>query len=155
MLKVTTIRYFTLLSFAALLAGVAFSPADASPIQLFSSPRSSKLLRGYTRGTVGLHNIVGERDQRRNRCMGYGSASPDHQLDLRRGLTDVSLQVRSKFKDSTLVLKGPGNALFCADDSSLGKDAGMKLNKLPPGLYDVWVGAFDAGDNFAYTLSIR
>ena len=130
--------------------------ANIKTVQISSGPQQQRLLRGYTRGTVGLHNIVGERDRNRNRCMGYGSTSPDFQLELKQGASNqVDLQVRSKSKDTTLVVRGPGNAVFCADDSNLGKDAGMKLNNLQPGLYQVWVGAFDAGDNFPYTLTIR
>jgi hypothetical protein len=155
MLKFTIFRRMSLWSLAAILAGTTSISVNANPIQISQGPQQSKLLRGFTRGTVGLHNIVGNRDQNQNRCMGYGSASPDHQLELKSGITQISFQVRTQRQDSTLVIKGPGNAVFCADDSSFGKDAGIKLNNLPPGQYEVWVGSFDAGKTFPYTLSIQ
>lgn len=151
-------RLNKLLGFTALLVGLSWTTAStASQIVRLSGDSSPqvKVLRGYLRGTVGLHNIVGNRDQRRQRCMGYGSASPDHQIEITQNLSRISLQVRSRARDTTLVIRGPKNSIFCADDSQLGKDAGMTLSNLQPGLYQVWVGAFDSGDKFPYTLSIR
>ena len=155
MLTLSTIRKITLFSLVSCFIGTFRIPVQANPIPISAGSPNAKILRGYTRGTVGLHNIVGERDQRRNRCMGYGSASPDHQIQLQPGRAQISFQVQSKRRDTTLVVKGPGSSIFCADDSPLGKDAGLKLNNLPPGRYEIWVGAFDAGENFAYTLSIQ
>lgn len=147
----------SLIGLVALMASLFPTAEVASQtIRLSAQPSNQpKVVRGYVRGTVGLHNIVGERDRQQQRCMGYGSASPDHQLDLTQGLTTVSLQVRSRAKDTTLVIRGPNDAVYCADDSALGKDAGMTLQNLPPGLYQVWVGSFDMGGKFSYTLSIQ
>ena len=130
--------------------------ANTQTVQLSKQTLNQpKRFRGYIRGTVGLHNIVGERDQLRRRCMGYGSASPDYQLEVTEGMPSLALQVRSRAKDTTLVIKGPNNRILCADDSALGKDAGMTLQNLEPGLYQVWVGAFEIGDRFSYTLSLQ
>ena len=147
-----------LVGFSALFVCLFSLSVDAVVPTIRLSPKPSsqpKVVRGFLRGTVGLHNIVGEKDQRKKRCMGYGSATPDHQLSVTNRRSKLSLQVRSRAKDTTLFVRGPNNSIFCADDSALGKDAGLILSNLKPGLYEVWVGAFDNGDRFSYTLSIR
>ncbi|MEM9137474.1 MAG: hypothetical protein AAGB01_09020, partial [Cyanobacteria bacterium P01_F01_bin.42] len=75
--------YRQALGFTALATCLIATTASANQIVSLPVTQSSQpqVLRGYLRGTVELHNIVGDRDQRRERCMGYGSASPDHQFE--------------------------------------------------------------------------
>ena len=130
--------------------------ANRKSILIAARPvRKPLVVRGFIRGTVELHNLVGDRDKANRRCMGYGGAAPDHVLDISKGVSQLSLQVRSSAKDTTLVIKGPNQSLFCADDSKFGKDAGINLTNLTPGRYQVWVGSFDARKNFSYQLSLR
>lgn len=112
-------------------------------------------VNGYVRGAIALHQAVGARDVRSNLCLGYGSPSPDHLLVLKRDFSRLKLQVKSQKQDTTLLIKGPGKELYCLDDSDQGKDAGWIANHLKAGTYQVWVGSFEKGQQFRYTLTAQ
>lgn len=116
---------------------------------------ASKVLRGFAHGSVSLHKLVGDRDSRSKRCMGYGSLTPDHVLSLSQNFKSLKLQVKSNNRDTTLIIKGPNQKIYCADDSSLGKDAGITLHNLKSGDYSVWVGTFEPKQKFPYSLSLE
>lgn len=88
-----------------------------------------------------------------NMCLGYGSTSPDHMLILKKSVTQLKLQVNSN-RDTTLLIKGPGNRLYCLDDSAKGKDAGWVADQLPAGKYAIWVGSFERGQQFRYSVTV-
>jgi len=113
---------------------------------------SSQTVKGYAKGAIALHRIVGERDTQQNMCLGYGSPNPDHMLVLKKNVNKLKLQVNSQ-QDTTLLVKGPGNRLYCVDDSAQGKDAGWIADQLPAGKYAVWVGSFERGQQFRYTVT--
>ncbi len=131
-------------------------PSQSAPIQLgLANAPSPKVVRGFTRGSVALFKTVGDRDANNRRCMGYGSLQPDHVVEVKDNLKQLSLQVGTSGLDTTLLVKGPGDRLLCADDAlNGGKDAGLKLENVKPGTYQVWVGAFEPGDKFKYTLTL-
>ena len=113
-------------------------------------------IRGYAKGTVALFQSVGDRDSANRRCMGYGSLAPDHMIELGKGTSQITLQLKSQNQDTTLVVVGPDNRLYCADDSpNGGRDAGLVLSGLKPGSYKIWVGTLDAGLNVRYQLSLQ
>ena len=114
---------------------------------------AAKNMTGYAKGVVALHKVVGDRDTNNNRCLGYGSPEPDHILVLNGNFNQLKLQVKSG-KDTTLLVKGPGKQLFCADDTSQGADAGFVAQKLKAGRYSVWVGTSEPGQKYRYTLSV-
>ena len=116
---------------------------------------SPQTVKGYAKGAIALHRIVGERDMQKNMCLGYGSSSPDHMLVLKRKFTKLKLQVNSQNRDTTLLIKGPRNRLYCLDDSAQGKDAGWIADKLPAGHYSIWVGSFERGQQFRYTVTVE
>ncbi len=128
------------------------NPANFASLSL-SPGFSSKTVKGYAKGAIALHRVVGERDMQRNMCLGYGSPSPDHVLVLKKKVNKLRLQVNSR-RDTTLLIKGPNNRLYCLDDSSKGKDAGWIANQLPAGKYSIWVGAFERGQQFRYTVTV-
>ena len=72
---------------------------------------------------------------------------------LNGNFNQLKLQVKSG-KDTTLLVKGPGKQLFCADDTSQGADAGFVAQKLKAGRYSVWVGTSEPGQKYRYTLSV-
>jgi hypothetical protein len=113
------------------------------------------ILKGYTRGTIDLHDVVGSRDINNNRCFGYGSIDPDHVITLKQRLPKLTLQVKSKYPDTTLIVKGPGQALYCADDSPSGPAAQLELTHPKSGTYKVWVGSFDQGARVRYNLEVN
>ncbi|UJB68425.1 hypothetical protein HRE53_18015 [Acaryochloris sp. 'Moss Beach'] len=128
------------------------NPANFASLSL-SPGFSSKTVKGYAKGAIALHRVVGERDMQRNMCLGYGSPSPDHVLVLTKKVNKLRLQVNSR-RDTTLLIKGPKNRLYCLDDSAQGKDAGWIADQLPAGKYSIWVGAFERGQQFRYTVTV-
>lgn len=127
---------------------------QAISLSLNSGQRTAGL-RGSARGMTGLHNIVGDRDSRQNRCLGFGALTPDHVLNLTTNIDQLTFQVETANQDTTLVIQGPNRQVYCGDDSSRGKDAGLSLQNLKSGEYKVWVGTFDQGQRFPYRLTIR
>jgi hypothetical protein len=66
------------------------------------------------------------------------------------------LQLKTRSQDTTLIVEGPNQQLYCADDSPTGhKDAGLVLTNVKAGHYKVWVGTFKPGAGFRYTLSLE
>jgi len=131
---------------------VKANPANFASLSLSPGFRS-QTVKGYAKGTTALHRIVGERDSQKNMCLGYGSTNPDHMLVLKRSITQLRLQVNSN-RDTTLLIKGPGNHLYCLDDSDKGKDAGWVADQLPAGKYAIWVGSFERGQQFRYSVTV-
>lgn len=137
-----------------LLSGPAIgNPANFASLKLVPGSRS-QTVKGYAKGAMALHRIVGERDRQNNLCLGYGSPSPDHMLVLKQSVNKLKLQVNSQ-RDTTLLIKGPGNRLYCVDDSAQGKDAGWIADQLPAGKYAIWVGSFERGQQFRYTVTME
>ena len=123
---------------------------------VLAAPAQTVDVRGYVKGTVALFKTVGDRDSSQKRCMGYGSLTPDHTLQVQQGASRVALQVRTKQQDTTLVVEGPDNRIYCSDDSPQGgKDAGLVLTNVKAGDYKVWVGAFEPGAAFRYSLNVQ
>jgi hypothetical protein len=139
----------------------AAAPASAELEQgttlVLAAPAQNVDMRGYVKGAVALFKTVGDRDSSQRRCMGYGSLTPDHTLQVQQKTSQVTLQVRTKQQqDTTLVVKGPDNRLYCADDSPQGgKEAGLVLTNLKAGNYRIWIGAFEPGAGFRYSLNVK
>lgn len=131
----------------------AANPANFASLKL-APGSSSQTAKGYAKGAMALHRIVGERDTQKNICLGYGSPNPDHMLVLKKNVNKLKLQVNSQH-DTTLLIKGPGNRLYCLDDSAQGKDAGWIAGQLPAGKYAIWVGSFERGQQFRYTVTVE
>lgn len=137
------------------------SPASAdleqgTTLVLSAAPAQNVDVRGYVKGTVALFKTVGDRDSAQRRCMGYGSLTPDHTLQVQAKTAQVTLQLRTRQQDTTLVVEGPDNRVYCSDDDAGGgKDAGLVLDNLKPGDYKIWIGAFEPGASFRYTLNVR
>ena len=61
-----------------------------------SSPAGQNIVKGYTRGTVPLYKVVGDRDVKNNLCVGFGAPTPDHVLKLESKFAQLKLQVKSR-----------------------------------------------------------
>ncbi|HEY9825761.1 MAG TPA: hypothetical protein V6D19_09960 [Stenomitos sp.] len=121
-----------------------------------SNSRGNIEVKGYARGTVALFKTLGERDVARKRCMGYGSLTPDHVVEVQQTISRLTLRARVRSQDSTLIVEGPNNRLYCADDAPDGtKDPVLTLNNVKPGTYKVWIGAFEPGAGFRYSLTVQ
>jgi hypothetical protein len=113
-------------------------------------------VRGYAKGSVALFKTLGDRDSAQQRCMGYGSLTPDHTVNIEQKASALTFQVKTRSQDTTLVVQGPNNQLYCADDSSKGaKDADLTISDPKVGTYKVWVGTFEPGAGVRYLLSVQ
>ncbi len=113
--------------------------------------RSEAVVSGHTGGNFSLDQIA-VRDSQGQRCMGFGSQTPDHMMTLREDFGPLSLTVNSGGNDTTLVVQGPNNWLLCGDDSGQGKDAMVQAEAWPAGTYRVWIGSFQPGERWRYRL---
>jgi len=112
--------------------------------------RSEAVVSGHTGGSFSLDRLAA-RDSQGNRCLGFGSPTPDHIMTLDEELGPLSLAVHSGGNDTMLVVQGPGGVL-CGDDGSRGKDAIVTAERWPAGTYRIWVGSLQPGDRWRYRL---
>jgi hypothetical protein len=144
-----------LLLFTTLLCAPALAkPSNFGSVSFAPGASAAQAMKGYARGAVALHKVVGARDRSNNRCMGYGSPEPDHILVLSGNVAQLKLQVNSGNQDTTLLIKGPDNQLYCADDIGQRKDAGLVAQQLKSGPYKIWVGTSEPGQTYRYTLTV-
>jgi hypothetical protein len=130
---------------------------EGEPLVLGSQAGRDINVRGYARGSVALFKTIGDRDVNQRRCMGYGSIAPDHVIELQEKTPRLTFRVSSREQDTTLIIEGPKGELYCADDTPEGnnKDAQLVLNNARNGNYRVWIGSFESGTGFRYSLNIR
>ena len=133
------------------------SPAQADSnfgtVQITSS--SNESVNGYTAGTVPLFAILNVREDQNNQpCVGYAERNPDHILQVATTLSALIIEVNSNGGDTTLMIETPDHTIYCSDD---GNDADAVITGQDWGVgdYKVWVGAFDAGQRYDYTLEIN
>jgi hypothetical protein len=107
-------------------------------------------VRGMSGGSVSGNQIAGRTETATGPCTGFVDEAPDHTLELTTKFDYLKLQVQSP-QDLTMIVKGPGGT-WCNDDLN-GKNPGMSGEWLP-GNYQVWVGSYDHGQYFPYTLQI-
>lgn len=140
----------------ALSATPAFSQAaNFSELKLSPGfPPEAGQASGRTGGAYSLSSIA-NKDRNNNACIGYGAQTPDHIMVLEGNFPKLTVQVNTAKKDTTLVIKGPNNLILCGDDTGSSKDASVQATNLPPGKYQVWVGAIQEGQRWNYTLTVR
>jgi hypothetical protein len=112
------------------------------------------VVSGNTGGSFSLPSIANS-DRNKIPCIGYASQTPDHILILEQDFPKLTLQVRTRMKDTTLMIRGPNNLILCGDDTGPSKDASIEAINLKKGKYEVWVGVIEAGKRWNYTLTIR
>ncbi|MBD1863518.1 MULTISPECIES: hypothetical protein [Trichocoleus] len=152
--KFTTLGCFILLS-AAKVVPVLAESANFRTLNL--SPgfsRAAGTARGFTGGSYSLPSIANS-DREGKRCLGFGDTQPDHIMVLQKDFSRLQLQVDTQGKDTTLVVKGPNNTVLCGDDTGSNKDASVSQPKWSAGTYEIWVGTFDAGARWKYTLTAQ
>lgn len=114
-------------------------------------------IEGQAGGTTSLPSAVAGQAQDRlnNACLGYGALTPNHILELTSGRDRLVLTVDSGGQDTTLIVKGPDGQVLCGDDiSGRNLDAQIAANGWQPGTYEVWVGTFESGQRYNYTLIV-
>ncbi|AUT02062.1 hypothetical protein CLI64_17650 [Nostoc sp. CENA543] len=147
--------------FSALLAAIIATPVIAQTVPNF---RTLKLApgfsstqgktNGYTGGTFSL-SAISNRDRDGKMCIGFADSNPDFIIELDKDFSRLQVLVNSGGKDTTLVIRGPNKTIRCGDDTGKSKDASIDDQQWPSGKYEVWVGAFEPGVKFNYTLSVK
>ena len=117
-------------------------------------PPSAGRVAGNTGGAYSLSSIANS-DQDKRPCIGYGSETPDHIMSLQKDFPKLSVQVNSRGRDTTLVIKGPGNFILCGDDTGSSKDASVEASNWKAGEYRIWVGSIAPRQRWNYILTVR
>jgi hypothetical protein len=117
--------------------------------------RESGQVTGNTGGSYSLPSIANS-DRNGNACLGYGDSTPDHILVLEQNFSNLTVQVNSAGKDTTLVVRGPNKQIVrCGDDTGSSKDASVQDANWQAGTYEIWVGSIDSNQSWDYRLSVR
>lgn len=116
--------------------------------------RADGVVTGNTGGSYSLPAIA-NRDVQSNPCIGFAAPTPDHVMVLENNFSKLKIQVDSRGKDTTLVIKGPDNIIRCGDDTGTNKDASIQESNWKAGEYRIWVGSIDSGKRWNYTLRVE
>jgi hypothetical protein len=114
-------------------------------------------LSGETGGTSSLAAISHYDTDGHHLCSGYtqDATTPDHILELQDQFERLTLRVDSRGHDTTLVIQGPNQTIYCGDDKSdFDQDAQVSAINLPKGTYEVWVGTAVPGQKQRYRLQV-
>ena len=117
-------------------------------------PPGSAQVAGHTGGSYSLPSIANS-DRNKQPCIGFGSETPDHIIVLEKDFPKLAIQINSRGKDTTLLIRGPNNSILCGDDTGSRKDASIESTNLKAGRYEVWVGSLEASQRWNYILTIR
>lgn len=109
------------------------------------------IVQGYTGGSLPLSTLA-----KSSLCLGFSDPAPDHIMVLQKNFSRLKLQVNSRGQDTTLLVQGPKNKLIgCGDDTGKDADASVTASNLKAGVYRIWVGSFEPGSKYDYTLSVE
>lgn len=89
-------------------------------------------------------------------CRGFATAAPDFDVTYTAG--DLSLLrfyfVADGADDTTLIINAPDATWHCNDDAPGTIDPQVDFQNPAPGLYDVWIGSYEAGAEINGTLYV-
>jgi hypothetical protein len=111
------------------------------------------LRSGFTPDPVRKSGVSGgELNSERlgNGCRGWIAGRPDHVLRLQGNFNFFRIFVNSD-SDTTLVVRMPNGRFVCNDDTN-GLNPAISRNRWRRGLYRVWVGSYQEGDNSRYNI---
>ena len=119
------------------------------------SDLTTAIVTGYTGGSYSLSSITNT-DKNGNPCVGYSDPKPDHSMILENDFEILSIRVDSGGKDTTLVIKGPGdNNIRCGLGQKQVRDAFIQDRNWQAGQYDIWVGSMQPNQKANYRLSVK
>jgi hypothetical protein len=108
---------------------------------------------GIAGGAFSLSSLA-QKDTNNNKCLGFASPTPDHLLVLQQDFAQLTIQINSRGRDTTLLVMGPDNQVFCGDDTGSSKDARVSHPNWKAGTYRIWVGSIDEDAKLKYSLSV-
>jgi len=115
---------------------------------------SQGVASGIAGGTFSLSSLA-QKDTNNSKCLGFASPTADHLLVLQKDFAQLTIQINSRGHDTTLLVMGPDNQVFCGDDTGSSKDASVSHPNWKAGTYRIWVGSIDEGAKLKYSLSVR
>ena len=108
-------------------------------------------IEGISGGTTSAQEITQTENTATGYCDGYVQPQPNHLLKLESFFEFLRLEVRSPV-DTTILIKGPGG-VWCNDDAGTANP--MIEGQWQPGIYQVWIGSYQADSNNEYEIKIR
>lgn len=132
--------------------GGSLGPLDASsrpvgrPINVPPGGGRPVSVNGRTNGLVNGSAVRGE-----GTCTGWTQPAPSHLMLLRTPQDRFTVTVMSA-ADTTLVIRSPDGRILCNDDSNSTRNPTI-TGAFPAGLYQVWVGTYQQGENRPYRIT--
>ena len=145
-----------ILALVAVCSVMASSPALAQmDTNLRATYGSVGLSVGFTPDPYRVSMVAGgdiSVNDNRNGCTGYVSRAPDFELNYSAGSLPLVFRSVSN-TDTTLIINAPDGHWYCDDDSYGNNNPQVRFNRPMSGVYDVWVGTYNRGNQSA-TLMI-
>ena len=107
-------------------------------------------IQGTSGGGITAQEISQTEKTTTGYCKGYVSPQPNHLLKLESFWEFLRLEVASQ-ADTTILVKGAGG-VWCNDDA--GTTNPIIEGQWQPGLYQVWVGSYQANSTNDYQIKI-
>ncbi|MEG4317481.1 MULTISPECIES: hypothetical protein [unclassified Microcoleus] len=112
------------------------------------------VLRGSTGGSYSL-SAIANADRHKNKCLGFATPTPDHIILLQQNFSQLTIQLNSRGKDTTLLVQGPDRTVRCGDNAGQNKDGGIVDSDWQAGSYKIWVGTLEPGVKSNYTIAVQ
>ena len=127
------------------------SQAQTNNIFVNSSLANNPLVvKGNSGGSVIAKEISQTENTATGYCDGYVRSQPNHVIKLESFFDSLRLEVESS-ADTTILVKGPGG-VWCNDDA--GSANPIIEGQWQPGIYQVWIGSYQANSNNKYRIRI-
>ena len=107
-------------------------------------------IQGTSGGTITALEITQTKNTPTGYCDGFTSQQPNHILTIDTFFDYLRLEVESS-ADTTVVVRGAGG-VWCNDDASSANP--VIEGQWQPGVYQVWVGSYQADTNDRYKIKI-
>ncbi len=108
------------------------------------------VVKGNSGGSVIAKEISQTENTATGYCDGYVRSQPNHVIKLESFFDSLRLEVESS-ADTTILVKGPGG-VWCNDDA--GSANPIIEGQWQPGIYQVWIGSYQANSNNKYRIRI-
>ncbi|MDW8300075.1 MAG: hypothetical protein RML95_12150 [Anaerolineae bacterium] len=87
-------------------------------------------------------------------CVGFIKELPDLKLNFSGNASELTLYFIAANADTTLAVQAPDGAIFCDDDSYGNANPQVTINNPVQGVYQIWIGSYEAGRSHRGTLYI-
>ena len=130
---------------------ISSTQAQSNNISVNSGIAKAPLvLKGNSGGAIIAKEISQIENTATGYCDGYVRSQPNHVLKLESFFESLRLEVESS-ADTTILVKGPGG-IWCNDDA--GSANPMIEGQWQPGVYQIWIGSYQANSNNRYRIKI-